>query len=94
MSPLQLQHLMIINKSQQLHWKVKTKTLLMDLATWGLWMYIFHFILTQFSNIISKPVFEGLLFVEIIGAMLSVAAALVLLTIMWSGMTKTKLTAR
>lgn len=92
MSPLQLQNLMIINKSRQLHWKVKTKTLLMDLVTWGLWIYISGFILTQFDNIISKPIFEGLLFVEIIGAMLSVASTLVLLTIMWSGMTKTKLT--
>lgn len=80
----QLQSLMVINKSQQLHWTLKIKTLIIDISTWLLWFYVAYFIYKHFDTMLNLPIIENYLYIEVLSMMMGIVAGLLIITVGWA----------
>ncbi|MBS6027286.1 Uncharacterised protein [Haemophilus pittmaniae] len=90
MSSVELQRLMVINKGKHLPMKMKFKSVLLDILTWVLWIYIITFVIRYAQGIFTQPVLETFFFVDVIGLMFGAAILLVLLAYFWSIITVEK----
>lgn len=85
-----LQQLMVINKGRSLPLLIKTKSALLDIATWALWGYVITFVARYADRIFTKPIIDSLLFLDIVSIMFAVSAVLVVLAYVWSILTVAK----
>ncbi|MGQ8821188.1 HmsD [Bibersteinia trehalosi] len=88
--PRKLQKLMVINKSRNLPLKLKLKTILIDIITWGLWIYVGYFIYVHADHILNLPIIDNLIFIDVIGLMFLILLGLLILTILWAVITRSK----
>ena len=84
MTTATLQQLMVINKGRSLPLLIKTKSALLDIATWALWGYVITFVARYADRIFTKPIIDSLLFLDIVSIMFTVSAVLVVLAYVWS----------
>ena len=87
MTTATLQQLMVINKGRSLPLLIKTKSALLDIATWALWGYVITFVARYADRIFTKPIIDSLLFLDIVSIMFTVSAVLVVLAYVWSILT-------
>lgn len=80
----ELQKLMVIDKSDRLSFKMLVKNFILDLFTWGLWIYSIAFIIKYAKGIFTQPVLEQFFFHDVIVIMFSAAIILVIITFFWS----------
>lgn len=90
MTTATLQQLMVINKGRSLPLLIKTKSALLDIATWALWGYVITFVARYADRIFTKPILESFFFVDVVSIMFSVSAVLVILAYIWSILTVAK----
>ena len=90
MTTATLQQLMVINKGRSLPLLIKTKSALLDIATWALWGYVITFVARYADRILTKPIIDSLLFLDIVSIMFTVSAVLVVLAYVWSILTVAK----
>ena len=90
MTTATLQQLMVINKGRSLPLLIKTKSALLDIATWALWGYVITFVARCADRIFTKPIIDSLLFLDIVSIMFTVSAVLVVLAYVWSILTVAK----
>lgn len=90
MTTATLQQLMVINKGRSLPLLIKTKSALLDIATWALWSYVITFVARYADRIFTKPIIDSLLFLDIVSIMFTVSAVLVVLAYVWSILTVAK----
>lgn len=84
MPSLELQKQMVIDKGKDLPLKMRLKSVLLDVATWILWIYIITFAVRYAKSIFTQPVLETFYFLEVVSLMFGTALVLVLLTYLWS----------
>lgn len=54
----ELQKSMVIDKSNHLSFKMLAKNFILDLLTWGLWIYSIAFIIKYAKGIFTRPILE------------------------------------
>ena len=84
MSNIELQQLMVINKRNQLGWKIKLKSLVLDLAAWSVWAYLVYFIISYFDKIFLSPIVGQLYLSEVLTYAFYFVVALLVTAILWS----------
>lgn len=85
-----LQQLMIINKTKQLGWKVRLKSLFLSVLTWCIWISMFLMAYQYQEHILNHPIINMFYIGEIILMMFAVVCCLIFCTICWSLVTQTK----
>ncbi|MDU8924134.1 hypothetical protein RYD26_04280 [Pasteurellaceae bacterium LIM206] len=83
MASTQLQKLMIIKK-RNLSWKLKLKSLVLDLITWGIWVFMLQFIWTNYDIINTVPILDGIYLGDIFLHMLALVGIAIVFAILWS----------
>ena len=58
----ELQKSMVIDKSNHLSFKMLAKNFILDLLTWGLWIYSIAFIIKYAKGIFTRPILEKFFF--------------------------------
>lgn len=90
MSVQQLQKLMIINKTKQLGWWIRLKSLFITLLTWGIWL-VMAFMIWQYRNsLLDSPVIDIYYIGEVILFIFAVVFTLIFLTVCWSYLAKSR----
>ena len=84
----ELQKSMVIDKSNHLSFKMLAKNFILDLLTWGLWIYSIAFIIKYAKGIFTRPILEEFFFHDVIGLMFLTAIVLVVVTFFWSIISK------
>lgn len=90
MSVHSLQKLMIINKTKELGWKIRLKSMVMTLLTWFIWLSMGYMIYAFKDQILENPVIEFYYIGEVILMMVAIAVFLMFGTILWSSISKRK----
>ena len=83
MTTATLQQLMVINKGRSLPLLIKTKSALLDIATWALWGYVITFVARYADRIFTKPIIDSLLLIDIVRIMFTASGVLVVLDYVW-----------
>lgn len=90
MSVQQLQKLMIINKTKQLGWWIRLKSLFITLLTWGIWL-VMAFMIWQYRNsLLDSQVIDIYYIGEVILFIFAVVFTLIFLTVCWSYLAKSR----
>lgn len=80
----ELRKLMVINKGKKLSPMLRVKSFILDILTWGLWVYSITLIVWHAEDIFTQPVIEHFFFHEVIGLMFIVVILLFLMVLFWS----------
>lgn len=86
----QLQKLMIINKTQQLGWKIRLKSMFLTALTWAVWITMAFMVYEYRQHILDNPVLGVYHIGEVILIMFAIVFALIFCTICWSLLAKSR----
>lgn len=86
----QLQKLMIINKTKQLGWKVRLKSMLLTALTWAVWLAMAFMVYEYRQHILDNPVLDAYYIGEVILIMFAIVFILIFFTICWSFLAKSR----
>ncbi|AIZ79699.1 peptidylprolyl isomerase [Actinobacillus equuli subsp. equuli] len=86
----QLQKLMIINKTKQLGWKIRLKSMFLTALTWAVWLSMAFMVYEYRQHIWDNPVLDAYYIGEVILIMFAIVFALIFCTICWSFLAKSK----
>ncbi|WGE33869.1 peptidylprolyl isomerase [Actinobacillus genomosp. 1] len=90
MSAQQLQKLMIINKTKQLGWWIRLKSVFVTLLTWGIWLVMGFMIWQHRNSLLDSPVIDIYYIGEVILFIFAVVFTLIFLTVCWSYLAKSR----
>ncbi len=88
MSVHSLQKLMIINKTKELGWKIRLKSMAMTFLTWFVWLSMGYMIYAFKDQILDNPVLDMYYIGEVIVMMIAIVIFLMLTTVIWSWLSK------
>ncbi|WGE74833.1 peptidylprolyl isomerase [Actinobacillus equuli] len=86
----QLQKLMIINKTKQLGWKIRLKSMFLTALTWAVWISMAFMVYEYRQHILDNPVLDVYYIGEVILMMFAIVFALIFCTICWSFLAKSR----
>lgn len=90
MAAQQLQKLMIINKTKQLGWKIRLKSMFLTALTWAIWLSMGYLIYQHKQQILDSPILNVYYIGEVILMMFGLVLVLMCCTMLWSFFTKIK----
>ncbi len=85
---IQLQQMMIINKSKQLPLMLKLKTITLDICTWGLWIYMGYYVYSHFDSLMNQPLLFNLYLTDVFIEIFLIVGALLCFNLAWSSFIK------